>query len=94
MYCKNCGKEIDDNADVCIYCGSFTKSEVEEDNGGFGWSLLGCCVPIVGLILYFLWKDSKPNNAKAVGKGALISVIVVASVYLLLFMFGILAVLI
>ena len=22
MYCKNCGKEIDDNANVCTYCGT------------------------------------------------------------------------
>ena len=22
MYCKFCGKEIDDNSDECVYCGS------------------------------------------------------------------------
>lgn len=25
MYCKNCGKEINDNADVCIHCGKYTR---------------------------------------------------------------------
>lgn len=29
MYCKNCGKEIDDNADVCIYCGKNVKEQPE-----------------------------------------------------------------
>ena len=24
MFCPNCGKEIDDNADVCIKCGHVT----------------------------------------------------------------------
>lgn len=24
MFCKNCGKEIDDKAAVCIYCGVAT----------------------------------------------------------------------
>ena len=45
------------------------------DNGGFWWGALGCCVPIVGLILFLVWKDSKPKTAKSAGKGALISVI-------------------
>lgn len=25
MFCRNCGKEIDDSADVCIYCGADTE---------------------------------------------------------------------
>ena len=29
------------------------------DNGGFGWGLLGCCIPIVGLVLFLVWKDNK-----------------------------------
>jgi len=24
MYCKNCGRQIDDNADVCLGCGVYT----------------------------------------------------------------------
>ncbi|MDE6850581.1 MAG: zinc-ribbon domain-containing protein, partial [Clostridia bacterium] len=24
MFCKNCGKEIDDKASICIYCGVAT----------------------------------------------------------------------
>ena len=27
MYCKNCGKEIDNNAAVCIHCGVATDAE-------------------------------------------------------------------
>lgn len=27
MYCKNCGKEIDDNAYVCVHCGVLVKGE-------------------------------------------------------------------
>ncbi|MCM1089924.1 MAG: hypothetical protein NC092_12250 [Butyrivibrio sp.] len=44
------------------------------DNGGFLWGLLGCCIPIVGLVLFLVWKDSKPKTAKAAGIGALVSV--------------------
>ena len=32
------------------------KSTVQ-DNGGFLWGLLGCCIPIVGLVLFLVWKD-------------------------------------
>ncbi len=45
------------------------------DNGGFLWGLLGCCVPIVGLILFIMWKDQKPKTAKAAGVGALVCVV-------------------
>lgn len=27
MFCKNCGKELDDNADVCINCGRLVKEQ-------------------------------------------------------------------
>lgn len=45
------------------------------DSGSFGWALLGFFFPLVGLILYIVWKDEKPKSAKRAGKGALVSVI-------------------
>ncbi len=45
------------------------------DNGGFGWGFLGFLIPLVGLILFLVWKDTKPKTAKAAGIGALVSVI-------------------
>ena len=44
------------------------------DKGGFLWGLLGCCIPIVGLVLFLVWKDQKPKTAKAAGIGALVCV--------------------
>ena len=81
-FCKNCGQEINDNAAVCIHCGvAQTTAPQEVDNGGFGWGLLGCCVPVVGLVLFLIWKDNKPKTAKAAGIGALVSVIASVLVY-------------
>lgn len=51
------------------------------DNGGFLWGLLGCCIPIAGLILFLVWKDTKPKTAKAAGIGALVSVILAVIYY-------------
>ena len=62
MFCKNCGKEIPDNSIACTNCGAPTGNV--EDTGSLGWCLLGCCIPMAGLILYFVWKDQKPKTAK------------------------------
>lgn len=56
-----------------------------EDKGGILWGLLGCCIPIVGLILFLVWKDTKPQTAKAAGIGALISVVVAVIFYIIAF---------
>ena len=89
MFCKNCGKEIDDKASVCIHCGVSTNSKPEVvDNGGFGWGLLGCCIPIVGLILFLVWKDTKPKSAKSAGIGALVSAIIIVLLYVFIFILG------
>ncbi|MCI9416765.1 MAG: hypothetical protein HFI82_05020 [Eubacterium sp.] len=55
------------------------------DNGGFLWGLLGCCIPVVGLILFLVWKDQKPKTAKAAGIGALVSVIALVAFYIIFF---------
>lgn len=83
MFCKNCGKEIDNAAVICPHCGVEQKNQSVTDNGGFGWGLLGCCVPVAGLILWLMWKNEKPKTAKAAGIGALVSVIATVVFYIL-----------
>lgn len=74
-FCKNCGAQLHDQAVICPQCGAQQQTSASvNDNGSFGWALLGCCVPIAGLILFLIWKDTQPNNAKKAGLGALISV--------------------
>ena len=91
MYCKNCGAEIDDNAYVCIKCGVKTNTETNnkvvanDDAPNAGFAILCFLIPILGLILWLVWKDNYPLKAKSCGKGALISVIVSVSFYVLVF---------
>ena len=78
-YCRKCGALIDDYAAVCPKCGTPQNGGPNNpppaaDNGGFLWGLLGCCIPIAGLVLYLVWKDQKPKTAKAAGIGALVAV--------------------
>lgn len=47
-----------------------------QDNGSFGWAVLGFFIPIAGLILYLVWRTEKPLSARRAGIGALVSVIV------------------
>lgn len=89
-YCKNCGQQIDNQAAICPNCGVAQNAKpAVTDNGGFGWGLLGCCIPIVGLILFLVWKDSKPNTAKAAGIGALVCVGISIVYYILTIALGI-----
>ena len=98
-FCTKCGKELTDEAVICLNCGCFvneSKQEKakEEDSKSFGFGVLGFFFPIVGLILWLLWKDETPLRARSAGLGALISAIVTVAfyvLYLLIFflMFGI-----
>ncbi len=75
-FCKKCGETIDDNAVICPKCGVAQQQlGNQNDTGGFGYTLLGCCLPIVGLILYLVWKNDKPNSAKSSLKGFIIGMI-------------------
>ena len=47
-----------------------------QDAPSGGMTALGFFFPIVGLILYLVWKDQTPLKAHSAGKGALIGVIV------------------
>lgn len=89
MFCKNCGKEIDEKAYVCPYCGVKVKDELAEqreqqaarnleaDSGSkAGWGILSFLIPLVGLILFLMWKTERPKTASVCGKCALAAVIV------------------
>lgn len=57
------------------------------DTGSFGWAVLGFFFPIVGLILFLVWKSEKPVSAKQAGMGALASVISTVVLWILLIVF-------
>jgi len=77
-FCVKCGKEINEEAVICVHCGCAVGGEkpsaavVSGDAPSFGFAALGFFIPLVGLILYLVKKDSTPLKAKFAGKGALI----------------------
>ena len=73
MYCKHCGQPMEDFAQVCPSCGARQDDKPPViDNGGFGWGLLGCCVPVAGLVLYlegYKTQDRQSSRNRCAGLG-------------------------
>lgn len=76
--------EVDNNAPQRTEVDNNAPQRTEVDNGGFWWGLLGCCIPIVGLVLFLVWKGTKPKTAKSAGIGALVGVILGVLLYIIL----------
>ena len=90
MFCSRCGKEIDDEAVVCVHCGCAVNSKPATGVGdapNTGYAILGFLLPIVGLILYLVNKDTYPLKARSAGKGALIGVILGVVFYIIYIVF-------
>lgn len=70
MYCKNCGKEINDNAVVCPYCGVQVGKLNTQENKTNTLAIVGFIfsffIPIVGLICSIL---GRKNAAECGGNG-------------------------
>lgn len=80
MFCSKCGKEVNDEAVVCVHCGCPISNnkpvKANDDAPSTGLAVLGFFIPLVGLILYLVNKDTAPQKANSAGKGALIGFIV------------------
>jgi hypothetical protein len=55
--------------------GGTSKTNYDSDNTSALFCVLGFCFPIVGLILYLVLMNDKPQSAKAAGIGALVGFI-------------------
>lgn len=94
MFCKYCGKEINDDAEICVHCGRSTgrqnsqKSyEVDEPKTGIG-ILLGLVLGIIGLVIGLLLYPSNTVRRSTFIKGwvgaFVIKIIVVIILYIVI----------
>lgn len=75
MYCENCGAEIAKEAYVCPKCGvKVNKDESNvEDKPNMALNIVSLLLlPILGVILYFVWRKETPIRAKSILTYALI----------------------
>ncbi len=81
MYCKNCGKEINENAAVCIHCGVAVTREpkVSEDlcesKTGMG-VLLALLLGLIGLLIGFIIYPEGTIARKTFMKGWLVTFVI------------------
>ncbi len=92
MYCRNCGKEIMNEAVYCVHCGCSTgptqpnyqyqtpppppppqpQPQAQPDAPNIGMAVLGFFIPLAGLIIWAINKDTQPLMAGSALKGAII----------------------
>ena len=98
-YCTKCGKEISEDAVICVNCGcSVNATSNASDSNSKSWWCLGFFTslfftPLIGLILWLVWKDEAPMKAKQVGLGTLWSLLagVILAVVIVIIYFCIIA---
>ena len=82
VICPGCGCAQENNVQNNVQGNSVPQlkealSDIQKEVwSNSGWSLLSFFIPIVGLILYLVWKETSPSKAKAVGYGALIGFVI------------------
>ena len=89
-FCPSCGTDVGEGA-FCPQCGysmngqppayvqppvQYIVKPVTPDAPSAGMAWLGFFFPLIGLILYLVYHDSKPKKASSAGKGALWGVLV------------------
>lgn len=97
MYCRNCGKEIEDSLTRCNYCDEkvITERLLRDRDSSILWGILAFAIPLIGMpigiILFLVWKDKKPYSIKATLIGALLGIIFVILILILPTVEGIIA---
>ena len=72
MFCEKCGKEVNNEAVVCVHCGCSLKSTVDNTEASNVNNepldgvvkVVSFCFPIVGGILYFVHQNKAPQKSK------------------------------
>lgn len=96
-YCPRCGNACDPKAVICVKCGMAFENfnpVVEEDKPSTALKVLCVLFPVIALILYCVYKKTKPISAKEYGKWGLIGLAInvalqIVSVVLNLFAYGV-----
>ena len=94
MFCKYCGKEIVNNAVICVHCGRLleemtilsTDENVPKTNGiAIAGFICAFIVPLLGWIFGGIGL-SRANKRNGKGRGLSIAALVIATVMFLLFL--------
>ena len=73
MYCHHCGKVVQEDMQYCPNCGYPLQNSPyvyhETDAPSFLFALISFFAPLVGLVLYIIWRKDFPQKAKSCMNG-------------------------
>ncbi len=74
-FCKQCGKEMTQGSASCSNCGAAQGNTpaVTDRKANGGEIAIAILFPIVGAILYYVYKGDKPTAAKTINKVSLLA---------------------
>ena len=91
MLCPQCGTNNEPGATNCKNCGvQFAKnSTAKVDKPNVAINIISlCCIPILGIIMFFVWRDTQPQAAKSALVFGLIGFGLIIASYILLGILG------
>ena len=79
-FCSKCGKEIMEEAVICVHCGCEVENRMQTSNNAkevdevnIGFCILSALIPLFGIIYWPLKHKETPKKAKACGITAIVS---------------------
>lgn len=93
MFCKNCGEYIRENSLYCKRCKSlllFSRRKNldkelsdeyynEKDRNSIGADFISFIMPLIGIILFFIYKDNLPRKSRSIAESLILGCIVWAA---------------
>ena len=83
MYCRNCGKLLNDEDKFCKHCGNkiikevvAVKEEKKEEKASIGWWFLAFFIPIIGFILFLIYRIDRKKRSKRLLSGTISGIVV------------------
>lgn len=77
--CPHCSKVIEPDVLICPHCRKAIRIQhlsSQYDSGDPFIALFSFFVPIVGIVLFFYWRKTKPRNARMAGIGSLVFLVI------------------
>lgn len=73
-FCRNCGKQVDDNMTVCPYCGTnmatgapAASANTQPDEVSVGLCIVSFLIPLFGWIYWAVVNSKTPKRGRACG---------------------------
>lgn len=68
-FCPKCGNELQNNETQCPNCGH---TQTNVDKKSIPFMIIGFLIPLVGIILFFVYKKKSPLKATSALNGAIV----------------------